>query len=183
MNNINTGVSSALDGTKTAENLRQAFSKEAEAFTKGSILASIANGDGDISAWRLLLEQAENDKNHAELWLEYLDELGDTVENLSDLSLYKSSLSDDLYPIMAEIADEEGFEEIAEKMRLISAVKKAQSDALSSEKDAISMPEALTSENPETFWHCRYCGYDVKGNTPPERCPLCSYPRSFTRGS
>lgn len=179
MNNTNNTVNSALDGTKTAENLRQAFGKEAEAFAKGNIFASIAGDEGNASAQRLLSELSDNDKRHAELWLGYLDELGDTFENLSELSALKDALSGNLYPLMAEIADEEGFDEIAEKMRLVGAVKDSQSRMLQDEGDRMADAQALYSDNPETVWHCHSCGYNVMGNTPPERCPLCSYPRQF----
>ena len=178
MNNTNHAVTSSLDGTRTAENLKQAFSKEAEAFLKSILFAELADDDGDFSAMRALSEISENDKRHAELWLGYLDELGDTFENLSELSVLKDALSGDIYPFMAEIADEEGFDEIAEKMRLVSAVKNSQSNILKDERERIASADALYSENPEVIWHCRYCGYDIKGNMPPERCPLCSYPQS-----
>ena len=183
MNNTNTTVSSALDGTKTKENLRQAFSKEAEAFVKGSIFSSLAGNEGNITAQRVMLEEADNDKRLSELWLSYLDELGDTLENLAELSALKEALGGNLYPAMAEIADEEGFDEIAEKMRLAASVKGAQSRELKSEGDRIASADALYSDNPETEWHCRLCGYDIKGNRPPERCPLCSYPLCFSKRS
>lgn len=183
MNNTNHLVRTALDGTKTAENLRQAFSKEAEAFAKSNIFAAIAGDEGQMSAQRTLAEHADNDKRHAELWLGYLDELGDTLENLAELSTIKDAMSGNLYPLMAEIADEEGFDEIAEKMRLVAAVKNSQSQMLKGEGDRIADADALYSSDPETVWHCRCCGYDVRGNMPPERCPLCSYPQSyFERG-
>ena len=178
----NTGrVTSALDGTKTAENLRQAFTKEAEAFTKSSIFAKQANDDGDISAWKTLLEHADNDKRHSELWLSYLDEIGDTLENLEEIAHVKKDMSQNIYPVMADIADEEGFEEIAEKMRLVSDVKKAHGDMLSKESAYLLSPDAVYSQDPNTPWICLYCGYNVTGNTPPDRCPLCSYPRSFSQ--
>lgn len=183
MNNTHTTVSSALDGTRTAENLRQAFTKEAESFLKSLLFAELADDDDNYSAMRALSEISENDKKHAELWLGYLDELGDTLENLSELSAIKDALGGNIYPLMAEIADEEGFDEIAEKMRLVSAVKNTQSNTLKNEGDRIANANALYDANPETEWVCRSCGYVVKGNTPPERCPLCSYPESyFSRG-
>ena len=46
--NKNRNVSNALDGTKTAENLRQAFEKEAINFARGSIYSSAAATGGDV---------------------------------------------------------------------------------------------------------------------------------------
>lgn len=178
MNNINK-VRNALDGTKTAENLRQAFEKEAINFAKGSIFSAAAKQNGDISAGRTLTEQADNDRRLAELWLSYLDDIDDTLENLYELSIVKDALSGDFYPLIAEIADEEGFDEIAEKLRLASAAKTTHSKLLGTEQDKITRPDALYSESPDTPWVCTACGYVVMGNTPPERCPLCAYPSSY----
>lgn len=178
MNNRNGRVMSALDGTKTAENLRRAFAKEAEAFAKSSIFSSLARDEGEDAAKRVLDEHSDNDRRHAELWLGYLDELSDTLENLSELSALKEALGNSLYPAMAEVADDEGFDEIAEKMRLMASVKSSQKEMLDSEIESMENFNSRYSENPETVWRCHSCGYDVKGNMPPERCPLCSYPAS-----
>lgn len=178
-NNTKTVVSSALEGTKTLENLKQAFTKEAEVFAKGSIYSLLANESGDMSASRAIAEMSDNDRRHAELWLGYLDELGDTLENLSELAALKDLMNGDIYPLMAEIADEEGFDEIAEKMRLVSSVQRTHSDILRDEHDRISSPDTLYSDDPETMWHCSCCGYNTRGNMPPERCPLCSYPTQY----
>jgi rubrerythrin len=90
----------------------------------------------------------------------------------------KSALAENFYPSVAEIAEDEGFDEIAEKMRLAALAKESQINLLDGEIDRIKRPDSLFSENPETLWHCRSCGYDIRGNVPPERCPLCSYPSS-----
>ena len=178
MNNISDSVSSALAGTKTLENLKRAFEKEAEHFARESIYSALASQEGNSSAWKALGEMADNDRRHAELWLGYLDELGDTYENLESLAAMKSVMTKEIYPVMADIAYDEGFEEIAEKMRLASAVKSTHKDILGKESERITAPESLYSDNPETLWHCTSCGYNIKGNRPPERCPLCSYPAS-----
>lgn len=179
MNNTSTSVNSALWGTKTHENLRKAFEQEASLYAKESIYSAIASQEGNSSAKRSIAEMADNDRHHAELWLGYLDELGDTYENLGVLSGMKSVMTDDFYPLMSEIADEEGFEEIAEKMRLASKVKSAHREMLNKESEKIDDPDSLFSDDPETMWHCTCCGYDIKGNRPPERCPLCSYPAGY----
>ena len=170
---------SALDGTKTAENLRTAFEKEAINFAKGNIFSSSAQGDGNMGAKRVLDEQSDNDRRLAELWLSYLNGIGDTLENLTELSDSKNLLSGDLYPLFAEIADEEGFEEIGEKMRLAAMAKSTHSEILEGERQKLMHPGSLYSDSADTPWKCTACGYVVRGNTPPERCPLCSYPSSY----
>ena len=126
-----------------------------------------------------MTEQADNDRRLAELWLSYLDDIDDTIENLNELSIIKDALSGDFYPIAAEMADDEGFDEIAEKLRLAGSAKQSHSSVLKSEQNKIMHPESDHSDNPETPWVCTACGYIVKGNMPPERCPLCAYPSSY----
>lgn len=179
MNNTNYSASSALDGTKTLENLKQAFQKEAEAFAKNKIYAELADKSGEYSVYKALSDMSENDRRHAELWLGYLDELGDTYENLSSLSELAEVLKDNIYKPMADIADDEGFSEIAEKMRLVSNVKNTHTVLLDEQLSYLSDKDGRYVDNPETEWHCRSCGYIVKGNMPPERCPLCSYPENY----
>ena len=176
MNNI---AQSKLTGTKTAENLRQAFEKEAINFARESIYSSAAQNSKDISARRTFDEQADNDRRLAELWLSYLDEIDDTLENLYEMSLIKDALGGDIYPVMAQVAEDEGFDEIAEKLRLASAAKASHSTILKSEQDKLVSPDKIYSESPDTPWVCTACGYIVRGNTPPERCPLCAYPASY----
>lgn len=175
----NTQNLSSLYGTRTEQNLRHAFDREAGTFARNSIYASMAQRDGDVSAGRTLSEHAENDKRLAELWLGYLDKLGDTLENLAEMVSEKDSLAEEFYEEIAEIADEEGFSEIAEKMRLSGAVMGRHRQMLNDEKEFLSSPR--TSEKPDTLWLCTACGYQVAGNTPPEYCPLCGYPHQFFR--
>ena len=176
MNNNKSTVTSALYGTKTADNLIQAFEKEAANYARSSIFSSVAATDGEMSAERTFKEQADNDKRLAELWLSYLDEIGDTFENLRELSIIKDSMKEDFYPFIADIADEEGLSEIAEKLRLAAFSKETHSNILRTESEKISNPDIMMSTDAETPWLCTCCGYVVKGNMPPERCPLCNYP-------
>ena len=176
MYNISTPVSSALTGTKTLDNLKHVFEKEAQLFTKASIYSSIA---GNTPAARAMKEQSTNTEHHAELWLGYLNELGDTAENLKELSSLNAVMADEIYPTAADIADDEGLREIAEKMRLMANVKKVHGKELEDEWEKVKKPDSIYATDPETIWHCTACGYNTKGNMPPERCPLCSYPAAF----
>lgn len=178
VNNTSIGSFGALDGSKTSQNLERAFEREAKNYARNSIFAQQANREDSFSARRTFLEQAENDMRHAELWLGYLDELGDTLENLDFMFSQKSSPDRDFYEQTAIDADDEGFTEIAEKMRLMAAVKNNQAVIL--DEEARKLEQGVEFEqDPETEWHCQSCGYSVRGNLPPERCPLCAYPEGY----
>lgn len=176
MNNMNR-AESRLYGTKTQENLRQAFEHESQNHTRAIIYADIARDEGKTDAYRTMKNGADNDRRLAELWLSYLDELGTTDENLDNLSHRKDALNSDIYPAMAKDADDEGFYELGEKLRLASDAKKSQSNELTGHKSDYVIDGEYTFA-PDTQHRCKMCGYVVSGDKP-DRCPLCSYPDTF----
>ncbi len=177
MNNTQNSVDSRLYGTKTSENLKRAFEHESQNHTRAIIYADIARDEGKTDAYQAIKDGADNDMRLAELWLSYLDELGTTDENLDDLSHRKNVLNTDVYPSMAKDADDEGFYELGEKLRLASYAKKSQSDELAGHKDDCDI-DGEYSFSPDTQHKCKTCGYVVTGDKP-DRCPLCSYPDTF----
>lgn len=178
VNNTSIGSQSALSGSKTSRNLERAFEREAKNYARNSIFALRADGEDGMSARRTFFEQADNDMRHAELWLGYLDEIGDTLENLDFMFSQKSNPDPDFYEQTASEADDEGFSEIAEKMRLMAQVKNKQAIILDEEAKKLERGVEF-EQDPETEWHCQSCGYSVRGNLPPERCPLCAYPQGY----
>ena len=178
VNNTSIGSQGALEGSITSKNLQSAFEREAKNYARNSIFAQYADSESNRSAQRAFLEQADNDMRHAELWLGYLDELGDTLENLDYMYSQKSEPDVEFYEQTANEADDEGFSEIAEKMRLMASVKNRQALILEEEANIIERGRDF-EDDPETEWHCQSCGYSVRGNLPPERCPLCAYPEGY----
>lgn len=165
----------AFHGTKTGENLRLATDAEARAYAKYMIYAENARKNGDISTAKKLSELAENEKSHAELWLYYLDEVGTTDENIELMLANEKFGAEEFYPKAAELADDEGFTEVADKFRKTAKVEVRHSKKLSELADA--MRDGLSPA--DTEWACTNCGYTTMGNLPPEHCPLCSYPKQY----
>ena len=69
-------------GTKTEQNLWEAFAGESQARNKYTYFASVAKKAGYEQIAALFLATAENEKEHAKLWFKELSELGTTEENL-----------------------------------------------------------------------------------------------------
>ena len=179
MDKSNDRVMSALNGTKTEQNLNRAFDDEAAAYTKYKLFAQRANDEGNHAAGRLFDETADNERQHASLWLGYLDGIGSTRDNLE--SAIAGEISDtETYPEMARQADEEGFNEIAEKFRLTAQVE---SNHLNTYKDMLDSMDSEPIYDANTHWQCTNCGFDSYGNVPPERCPLCSYTKDYFKKS
>ncbi len=171
-------ITSALNGTKTEESLREALSNEALGFTKYTLFAEKAHNEGYEPIARMMREFAQNEKEHAELWLGYLDEMGDTEENLDAAGRSEEFEANTFYPQAALAAKDEGFTEMAEKFRLAGMVEKSHAAALRNMLDDMRDGD-LYKGDAETEWVCLNCGYRTKGNMPPERCPLCSYRQTY----
>src|SRR5574344_2713202 len=108
-----------LQGSITEQNLKEAFSGESQARNKYTYFASQAKKEGYEQISAIFLETAENEKEHAKLWFKYLNNgvIGTTEENLksaADGEYYEYS---DMYKNFADVAEKEGFLEIAQKMR------------------------------------------------------------------
>ena len=73
-----------LKGTKTEQNLREAFAGESQARNKYTYFASKAKAEGYEQIAAIFLETAENEKEHAKMWFKLLNggEVSTTVDNL-----------------------------------------------------------------------------------------------------
>lgn len=175
---MNNNVHSALQGTKTQENLTDAFSGEARSCIRYRIFSKLAKESGDPVLADMLREMSDNELEHAELWLGYLGETDGNIKNLESLIASEDYESTVMYPEFAAEAKDEGFGEISKKMSYASNAEanhaRMLADYLAAMKDG-----SLYSGDSDTLWVCTNCGYTHTGNTAPERCPLCSYPQKY----
>ena len=75
-----------LKGTKTEQNLKEAFAGESMARNKYTYFASRAKKDGFVQIASIFEETAANEKEHAKMWYKYLNggSVSDTKANLAD---------------------------------------------------------------------------------------------------
>ena len=111
-------------GTKTEANLRAAFAGESQARNQYTFFASVAKKEGYEQMAALFLKTAENEKEHAKLWLKELSGIGDTKANLAAAAAGENYEWTDMYAGFAKTAEEEGFHELAAKFRLVAEVEK-----------------------------------------------------------
>ncbi len=166
----------ALTGSLTEHYLKDAFSGDADACTRYRLYAEKARGEGDRAISRLFERIADEREELAGLWLGYRDGAGSTEENLArayDAEVFASSA---FYPEAARAAADEGFAELADKFRMTSDVEKRHAEAFRAALDSFSGGNAYHG-SADTVWRCLNCGYEAKGNAPPDRCPLCNFPR------
>ena len=124
----------ALKGSKTEQNLKDAFAGESQANRRYLYFAQKADVEGynDVSA--VFRSTAEGETGHAHGHLEYLQEVGDpatgkpfgeTKNNLVSAIAGETHEYTDMYPGMAKTAREEGFEEIADWFETLAKAEKS----------------------------------------------------------
>ena len=169
-----------LKGTKTEKNLMEAFACESMARNKYSYFASRAKKDGYEQIAALFEETAANEKEHAKLWFKYLEggAIQDTMTNLKAAAEGENYEWTDMYDRMAKEAEEEGFTEIAARMRGVAEVERHHEERYRRLLQNIEEGIVFSREG-DTIWKCRNCGHIVIGKQAPELCPVCNHPQSY----
>lgn len=165
-------------GTKTEQNLREAFSGESQARNKYTFFASVAKKAGYEQIAELFLKTAENEKEHAKLWFKELGELGDTAANLLHAAEGENYEWTDMYDRMAREAEEEGFPELAAKFCGVGAIEKAHEERYRALLNNVETAQVFQKSGVQV-WECRNCGHLVVGTAAPEVCPVCNHPQSY----
>ncbi len=169
-----------LKGTKTEQNLRDAFAGESQAHTKYLYYASKAKKDGYVQIGNLFEETAKNEKEHAKLWFKLLHDgaVPGTEENLKDAATGENYEWTDMYARMAKEADEEGFADVARLMRGVAKIEKEHEERY--RKLLANIEEGIVfSREGDTMWQCSNCGHILVGKKAPEMCPVCAHPKAY----
>lgn len=165
-------------GTKTEQNLLEAFAGESQARNKYTYFASVAKKAGYEQIAALFLQTADNEKEHAKMWFKELGLLGDTVANLEQAADGENAEWTDMYERMAKEAEEEGFPELAAKFRGVLAIEKAHEERYRALIKNIETKQVFEKAG-VTVWECRNCGHIVVGVSAPEKCPVCNHPQAY----
>ena len=165
-------------GTQTEKNLRTAFAGEASARSKYTFFASKAKKEGFEQIAALFLKTADNEKEHAKMWLKELTEIGDTAENLAATAQGENYEWTDMYAGFAETAEAEGFPELAAKFRMVAAIEKRHEERYRALLRNVEAQEVFKKSEVKV-WECRNCGHIVVGAQAPQICPVCAHPQSY----
>ena len=165
-------------GTQTEKNLLAAFAGESQARNKYTYFASRAKKDGFEQIAAMFLKTADNEKEHAKLWLKELDGIGGTAENLRAAADGENYEWTDMYEGFARTAEEEGFPELAAKFRGVAAIEKHHEERYRALLRNVETAEVFKKSSVK-IWECRNCGHIVVGTEAPEICPVCAHPQSY----
>ena len=178
-------------GTKTEQNLLKAFAGESQARNRYTYFASKARKEGFEQIANIFTETAENEKEHAKVFFNYLEGgdveiiavypagmIKDTQANLEAAAAGENMEWTTLYANFAKIAREEGFAEVARSFEQISKVEKFHESRYRKLIANITNGEVFKKKT-VVKWHCANCGYVFEGTEPPKECPACAHPQAF----
>ncbi len=135
-----------LKGTKTHDNLKEAFAGESQANRRYLYFAQKADVEGynDVSA--VFRSTAEGETGHAHGHLEYLESVGDpvtdepignTASNLKSAIAGETYEYTDMYPGMAKSARDEGFDEIADWFETLAKAERSHANRFKKALDTL----------------------------------------------
>ena len=136
-----------LDGTKTHENLKDAFAGESQANRRYLWMAKAADVEGFPEVAGNFRQTAEGETGHAHGHLGYLQQVGDPAtglpigeapENLKASIAGETHEYTDMYPGMAKSAREEGFGEIADWFETLAKAEKSHAGRFQQMLDSVS---------------------------------------------
>ena len=165
-------------GTKTEQNLKEAFSGESEARNKYTYYASAARKAGFVQMANIFEETANQEKEHAKMWFKEFHGIGNVEENLEDAAAGENYEWTDMYKRMAEEAEAEGFAELAAKFRGVAKVEAAHERRYQRLLDHYREGKTFKDDAP-LGWKCNNCGYIYEGDEAPEVCPVCAHPKAY----
>ena len=137
----------SLEGTKTHENLKEAFAGESQANRRYLWFAQKADVEGYPDAAMLFRSVAEGETGHAHGHLDYLAQVGDPATDLpigSSRQNLKAAVAGetheytDMYPGMAKSARDEGFDEISDWFETLAKAERSHANRFQKALDALT---------------------------------------------
>jgi len=185
-----------FEKTQTAENLLKSFAGESQARMRYTYYAKKAKEEGFLQIAEIFEETAFNEKEHAKLFYNQLIKNGMNEEKLDIHADYPIALSDstlknlgyaaegeheewtELYPTFADVADEEGYREIARTFRNVAKVEKRHEERYLKLQKNVQEHKVFKKDG-KVYWKCRNCGHIMECIEAPPKCPVCKYEQEY----
>ena len=176
-----------LRGSTTERNILTAFAGESQARNRYTYFASQARKDGYVQISDIFAETADQEKEHAKRLFKLLEGgeveiqaafpagvIGSTAENLKAAAGGEHYEWEEMYPGFAQVAREEGFDDIATIFESIAVAEKQHEKRY---LDLLANIESGTvfKKDKKVVWRCRNCGYLHEGTEALDVCPACAH--------
>ena len=180
-----------LKGSNTEKNLLAAFAGESQARTRYAFFSSVAGKEGFEQISAIFTETADNEKEHAQLFFKHLQGgdveivakypagiIGSTAQNLRAAATGEKLEWGTLYPSFADVAEKEGFKDVANTFRRVASVE------VHHERRYLRLlgnieTEQVFKKSTVIKWKCRNCGHVFEGREAPSKCPVCAHDRAY----
>jgi rubrerythrin len=181
----------SVKGSKTEKNLLASFAGESQARNRYTYFASAAKKEGLEQISAIFLETAENEKEHAKRFFQFLEGgdveitatypagmIKDTATNLEEAANGEKMEWTKLYVDAEGTARKEGLEEVAVLFKEIAEVEEQHEKRY--RKLLANLKEGkVFKKDAVVKWHCRNCGYVHEGKEAPKTCPACAHPQAY----
>ncbi len=180
-----------LKGTETEKNILKAFAGESQARNRYTYFTSQAKKEGYEQIAAIFDETANQEKEHAKRLFKFLEGgeleitagfpagvIGSTQDNLKAAAAGEHFEHTEMYPGFAEVAEKEGFNDIAAVFRAIAVAEKQHEKRYLALAENIEKSRVFKREN-KVVWRCRNCGYIYEGEEAPKTCPACAHPQAY----
>ncbi len=181
----------SIKGTETEKNLLKSFAGESQARMRYDYFSSVAKKEGYELVAAIFEETAKNEREHAKKFFGFLEGgaveitasypagiISNTLENLKAAAMGEHEEYTELYPHFADIAEKEGFQEVAILYRGVANIEKHHEQRYLKLAQLIEQKKMFARELPK-LWKCRNCGHIHQGSEAPVKCPVCAHPQSY----
>jgi len=155
-----------LKGTKTENNLLEAFAGESQANRRYLAFAKQAEKEGYTQAAKLFRAAAEAETVHAHAHLRALGGIKSTTENLKEAISGETHEFTEMYPAMIDNAIEDGSKAAERSFTYANKVEKVHAALYQKASDNLDTLEKVD------YYVCSVCGFTCE-KEPPDACPVC----------
>lgn len=178
----------SIKGTQTEKNLVTSYLAESTAYSRYTFYAAQADKEDYYPIGQIFRDTAANELRHSKIYFKYLEGgkvdvpmdvdagvIGTTADNLALAAEEEQNEGVDMYIKFADVADKEGFAEIASHFRAIADIERRHRDRFLWYLNQVKTDTVWKRDKP-IQWQCLVCGYVFEGTEPPKVCPACDHP-------
>lgn len=185
--------------SETKANLARSFASECQEGARYQFLAKMAQQEGYQYMSMLIRTLAHNEMAHAQQFFNKIIELGaNETQNIEINAGYPFRSGElcqvlvneaenermsgkSIYPKFADIARDEGFNDVAELFDMVAKVEKTHERTLKHLAESLSCDCLYKCNEGEHAFKCDECGTIVKDKCAPKKCPLCKMGQGYYR--
>lgn len=177
--------------TVTAQQVMRAFAIETQAIQKYLWFAKVATKEGYQQIAAIFTETAEQKKSHTKTLFRFLEgcelevtstfkaePIATTLENLKAASEAETQQHNILFAEFEQSAWDEGFKQIATKLKLFRQIKKFYAERFGILADNIENGTVFKKDK-KVKWICRKCGLIFESDRALKNCPGCEHPQAY----